>query len=137
MKFEGFDPSLPLSQASTIPSGWYSDPEYLELEKQKIFWRTWQLVGRMDMVLRVGDYFTCEVLGEPIVITRAQDGVLRGFSNVCRHRAGPVAVGKGNRKSLQCRYHGWTYTLDGKLFAQPEFEGVENWSKTEICLPLV
>ncbi|MCI0446768.1 Rieske 2Fe-2S domain-containing protein, partial [bacterium] len=53
----------------------------------------------------------------------------------CRHRAGPVAAGKGNRKSLQCRYHGWTYGLDGRLLTQPDFEGVKKWNKDEICLP--
>ena len=50
--------------------------------------------------------------------------MLRAFYNVCRHRAGNVAAGKGNRKSLQCRYHGWTYALDGRLLTTPEFEGV-------------
>ncbi|PWT93006.1 MAG: (2Fe-2S)-binding protein, partial [Acidobacteria bacterium] len=44
-------------------------------------------------------------------------------------------AGRGNRKSLQCRYHGWTYKLDGSLFTQPEFEGVKNWDKSKICLP--
>jgi choline monooxygenase len=48
-----------------------------------------------------------------------------------------VAVGRGNRKSLQCRYHGWTYNLDGKLLSAPEFEGVQNWSKEEVCLPMI
>src|SRR5262249_38491331 len=137
MKPENFDPKTDLSRAQTIPSNWYTDPAMLEAEKRSIFWRTWQPVGRIDMVMRAGDYFACEVLGEPLVVTRGTDNVLRALSNVCRHRAGPVAVGRGNRKSLQCRYHGWTYTLDGKLFAQPEFEGVQDWNKSEICLPQV
>jgi len=59
---------------------------------------------------------------------------LRAFYNVCAHRAGPVAAGKGNRRSLQCRYHGWTYALDGRLLSQPEFEGVNDWRKEDICL---
>ena len=87
-------------------------------------------MGRLDEVTRPGDFFTCEVLGEPLVITRGTDGVLRGFYNVCRHRAGNVAAGKGNRKSLQCRYHGWTYALDGRLLTTPEFEGVADFDKT-------
>ena len=70
------------------------------------------------------------MLGEPLVVTRGTDGVLRAFYNVCRHRAGNVAAGKGNRKSLQCRYHGWTYALDGRLMTTPEFEGVEDFDKT-------
>ena len=124
-----------LSLAPTIPARWYLDPAFLHAETERIFRRTWQPVGRVEMVLRAGDFFTAEVLGEPVVVTHGTDGRLRAFSNVCRHRAGPVAMGRGNRKSLQCRYHGWTYGLDGKLLAQPEFEGVRNWDKSTICLP--
>jgi choline monooxygenase len=132
-----FQPTADLSRASTLPARWYIEPEFLQAEKEKVFWQTWQPVGRSDMVTRPGDYFACEVAGEPIVITRGSDQVLRAFSNVCRHRAGTVATGKGNRKSLQCRYHGWTYSLDGRLLAQPEFEGVNDWNKNEICLPSI
>jgi choline monooxygenase len=132
-----FTPSADLSQAQTLPSRWYTDARFLELEKDKIFWRTWQPVGRTDMLQRPGDFFTCEVAGERLVITRGQDDRLRGFYNVCLHRAGPVAVGKGNRRSLQCKYHGWTYGLDGKLLNAPEFEGVRNWNKDEVCLSQV
>lgn len=132
-----FKPTTDLSRASTLPARWYTDPQFLELEKQKIFWKTWQLVGRVDMAARPGDFFTYDLFGEPLLVTRGVDGVLRAFYNVCPHRAGPVAVGKGNRKSLQCRYHGWTYGLDGRLLTQPEFEGVENWHKEEVCLPSV
>jgi choline monooxygenase len=135
MDLSDFKPNPDLSRASTLPARWYVDPRLLELEKEKIFWRTWQPVGRLDTVLRMGDYFACDIAGEPLVVTRGGDQVLRALSNVCRHRAGVLAAGKGNRRSLQCRYHGWTYTLDGKLFAQPEFEGVQDWNKEEICLP--
>ena len=123
-----FEPDL--ARAATMPARWYIAPEFLALEKEKIFARTWQAVGRIDEVARLGDFFTCEVLGEPLVVTRGTDGVLRAFYNVCRHRAGNVAAGKGNRKSLQCRYHGWTYALDGRLMTTPEFEGVEDFDKS-------
>ncbi len=135
MDLSDFTPTADLARAATLPARWYTNPEFLELEKEKLFWKTWQVVGREELVARAGDYFTCEVTGEPLVITRGTDGILRAFSNVCRHRAGAVAVGKGNRKSLQCMYHGWTYGLDGKLMYQPEFEGVRDWNQSEICLP--
>src|SRR5262245_52263273 len=106
-----FEPDL--SQASTIPAGWYLDSDILALEERKIFGRTWQLVGHSEQVRLAGDYFTCTAGGEPLVVTRAEGGSLHALSNVCRHRAGPVATGCGHRKSLQCGYHGWTYTLDG------------------------
>lgn len=123
-----------LTQAGTLPARWYTDPAFLILESERIFTKTWQPVGRTDMVLRSGDFFTCELAEEPLVITRDKGGTLRGFYNVCRHRAGPVASGKGNRQSLQCRYHGWTYGLDGRLLTASEFEGVANWRKEEVCL---
>ena len=132
-----YTPTHDLSRAATLPSRWYTDPQFLDLEKERIFWKTWQPVGRLDMVLRPGDFFSCEVTGEPLVVTRGLDNQLRAFSNVCRHRAGPVAVGKGNRKSLQCKYHGWTYGLDGRLLNAPEFEGVSDWDRQQVCLPEV
>ena len=94
-------------------------------------------MGRIEAAQRPGDYFTCEVGGEPLIVTCGLEGELRAFYNVCQHRAGPVAAGKGNRKSLQCKYHGWTYGLDGRLLTAPEFEGVQGWCKEEVCLPPV
>jgi choline monooxygenase len=132
-----FVPTTELSSASTMPKRWYVDPSILELEREKIFWKTWQPVGRIDMVARPGDYFACELVGEPLVVTRTKEGELRAFYNVCRHRGAQVARGKGNRKSLQCHYHGWTYDLEGKLIHAPEFEGVQNWQKEHVCLPSV
>ena len=126
-----------LTRASTLPSRWYTDPEFLQLEKERIFWKTWQWVGSASLVKRPGDFFTADLLGEPLVITRNQTGELQAFFNVCLHRAGPVALGKGNRKSLQCRYHGWTYGLDGKLLNAPDFEGVNDWQKENVCLRAV
>src|SRR5512143_2620752 len=120
----GFRFESDLSAARTIPSRWYVDPEILRLEGERVFARAWQLVGHVEGVRRAGDTFTCEVAGEPLVVARGEDGALRAFSNVCRHRAGPVARGAGNRKSLQCGYHGWGYGLDGRLLTTPEWDGV-------------
>lgn len=129
-----YTPASDLAEASTMPARWYTDPRILELEKERIFHKTWQPVGRVDQVRRPGDFFTCDVVGQPLVVTRGLDHQLRAFYNVCPHRAGPVAVGQGNRKSLQCRYHGWTYDLQGHLMNAPEFEGVKNWKKEDVCL---
>ncbi|MBN8618781.1 MAG: Rieske 2Fe-2S domain-containing protein [Anaerolineae bacterium] len=134
LSLSGFSPTDDLAKAETMPASWYTDPRMLELEKERIFYKTWQPIGRVDLVRRPGDFFTCEVVGQPLVISRGLDNKLRAFYNVCMHRAGPVALGQGNRKSLQCKYHGWTYDLQGKLMNAPEFEGVENWEKKEICL---
>jgi nitrite reductase/ring-hydroxylating ferredoxin subunit len=119
-------PTTPLARASIIPKRYYLDPAILEAEKERVFGRTWQLVARTDELQRIGDFVPATVLDEPVVITHGLDGELRAFYNVCRHRAGQVALTRGNRKSLQCRYHGWTYGLDGALRACPEMEETED-----------
>jgi choline monooxygenase len=132
-----YKPTSDLAIAETMPARWYTDPAILELEQDKIFAKTWQPVGKREDLMRPGDFFTCEVAGEPLVITRGLDMKLRAFYNVCPHRAGVVADGRGNRKSLQCKYHGWTYDLNGRLLRAPEFEGVQNWNQEDVCLKAV
>jgi len=129
-----FDFDQRIERAATIPARCYTDPAMLELEKRRIFCRTWQLVGRMEQVAEPGSYFTSDVVGEPVIIARDREGRLRAFSNVCRHRAGPVAQGSGCRSSFQCGYHGWTYALDGRLIGTPEFDGVEGFNQAEMGL---
>ena len=108
---------------STLPSRFYLDPAVSEQERDRIFGRTWQLVAHWDDLARPGDFVPVTVLDEPLVITHGSDDVLRGFYNVCRHRAGQVALTRGNRKALQCQDpHGWTYGLDGALRTAPEME---------------
>lgn len=124
-----------LSSAHTIPSSWYTGAQLLETEKESIFWHTWQPVGHRAKVLNPGSYLAVEILGEPCAIVRGNDGVLRAFSNVCRHRASTIVEGDGCAKSLRCPYHGWTYSLEGSLLVAPEFEGVENWNRSEVRLP--
>jgi choline monooxygenase len=126
--------SIPLSRASTLPSRYYLEPSVLEAEKERVFGRTWQLVARLEDLARPGDFVPATIVDEPIVITHGTDDVLRGFYNVCRHRAGQLALSKGNRRSLQCRYHGWTYGLDGSLRACPEMDETEDFSKEDFGL---
>ncbi len=124
-----------LAFAATLPSCYYTDPTVLTDENRKIFGRSWQLAGRSEQVREPGQYFTAVIGGEPVLVTRSADGVLRAMSNVCRHRAGPVAKGEGQRSSIQCRYHGWTYSLDGRLLGTPEMEGIECFDRDSVILP--
>jgi choline monooxygenase len=126
-----FDPDI--SRASTIPARLYIDPVYLELERERVFAHSWQLVGRAEQVAESGEFFTAEVGNDSIVILRDRD-TLRGFHNVCLHRAGPVAHGCGKRQTLQCKYHGWTYSLEGELLRAPEMEGVERFTPADMRL---
>ena len=123
-----------LSRAWTLPSHLYTDTSIFAAEKEKIFARTWQVVGHHDQVDQAGDYFTTELGGEPLLIVRGSDGVLRGFYNVCRHRAGPPAEGCGSRKLFRCGYHGWTYDLQGALISATEMEGVEGFRVEDFAL---
>jgi len=122
-----------IARAATIPSRLYVDPVYLELERDRIFAKTWQLAARAEQLERTGDFVAVEVAGEPVVLVRDGDAI-RGFHNICLHRAGPVAEGCGRRQTLQCRYHGWTYNLRGGLIRAPEMEGVEGFSPEEMRL---
>ncbi|HXV34763.1 MAG TPA: aromatic ring-hydroxylating dioxygenase subunit alpha [Gaiellaceae bacterium] len=111
-----------LAAGATLPADWYADPAIQRLEGEKIFARTWQYAGRADRVANPGDFFTTFAGQIPIVVVRDDEGVLRGFVNVCRHRGHLIAEGDGNRKALQCPYHAWTYDLDGSLRKAPRSE---------------
>jgi choline monooxygenase len=118
----------------TLPYAWYRDPEILERERERIFRGTWQYVGHLGEVPEPGTYFTTRAGSTPIVVTRARDGELRGFLNVCRHRGFPVAAGPGRRESIQCPYHAWTYGLDGALRAAPRSEEEPDFPAHELGL---
>ena len=124
-----------LERASTIPSRYYTDAAVLRDENRSIFAKTWQLAGRVEQVAEPGQFFTTSIAEEPLLIVRGNDGVIRAMSNVCRHRAGPVAKGDGKRPVLQCGYHGWTYGLDGRLLKTPEFDGVAGFERESCALP--
>jgi choline monooxygenase len=123
-----------LSRAWTLPAKLYFDAAVFATEKERIFFRSWQVVGHRDQVEHPGDYFTTELVGEPLLIVRGTGGELRGFYNVCRHRAGPPVEGCGSRKLFRCGYHGWTYGLDGSLISATEIEGVEGFRPEEFAL---
>jgi choline monooxygenase len=127
-----FDPDLPLAEARTLPAHLYKSAEAAKAEAKDIFANSWQYVGLAELVQNVGQYLTASIAGEPVLVVRGDDGELRGFFNVCRHRAAPIldepigCVGK-----LRCRYHGWTYDLRGALRGTPEFDGVSNFEKAD------
>jgi choline monooxygenase len=123
-----------IARASTLAAPLYFSPSTFEEEKSRLFSTTWQLVGHVRQVSSPGDFFTFDLLGEPLVIVRGDDHQLRAFYNVCRHRAGNPAEGCGNRKLFRCGYHGWTYRLDGSLLVTPEFDGVKDFNPADFGL---
>jgi choline monooxygenase len=127
---ETYNPNASMAEASTPPASWYSDPRILELEQRTVFSSSWQLVGRVDQVRDAGQYVSFEVAGEPVLVVRGNDKVLRGFFNVCRHHAAAVVTkAEGKAENLRCPYHGWSYNLEGALIVTPEFGGVANFDR--------
>jgi choline monooxygenase len=123
-----------IAKAWSLPAKFYFDSRIADLEAQKIFRREWQVVAHRSQLAKAGDYVTTELNGEPLLLACGTDGKLRGFYNVCRHRAGPPATGCGSRKVFRCGYHGWTYGLDGALISAPEVEGVQDFNPAEFSL---
>jgi choline monooxygenase len=130
-----FDADIPLEQAWTPPASWYTAPEVALLEKSAVFSQTWQAVARTSQLRSPGDFVAGCVAGEPWVLTRNSEGVLRALSNTCRHKATQVAVGEGNTGALKCRYHGWSYDLDGRLKSAPRMGAVADFDRASMSLP--
>ncbi|MSQ67721.1 MAG: aromatic ring-hydroxylating dioxygenase subunit alpha [Gammaproteobacteria bacterium] len=112
-------PELGTGPVSVTP---FIAPEFLALECEHIFSKMWLMVGRIDALPTAGDYFVrvIECLNKSIIIARGQDGVVRGFHNVCRHRGTRVAAGAGNCKYFTCRFHGWVYDTAGRIKSIPD-----------------
>lgn len=121
----------PLEQARALDPAFYAGAEWLAWEQREIFSRSWQLACAEADVAAAGDHVVVDVAGASMIVVRGDDGALRAFRNICRHRAGPVATtcGKG-AKRFRCGYHGWTYELDGRLRAAPEMQGAEDFDPT-------
>ncbi len=124
-------------EAYTLPAELYTDPLLLDLEYKSIFENTWQLVGHESQIQNIGDQIVCHVGQMPIVVVKNQDNQLKAFHNVCRHRAGPLATKNCNKNVLRCKYHGWTYTLDGDLRSAPEMDSTPGFDVSNYHLPKV
>jgi len=125
-----------LEHAHAMSPRYYSGEATLALEQRAVFARCWQLVAHRGQLAEPGNHVVGQVAGVPVLLVRGEDGVLRGFPNICRHRGGPLALcdGKGLRV-LRCKYHGWTYTLDGQLRAATEMQDAFDFNVADIHLP--
>jgi len=127
----------PFPEATTLPAEFYLDPEIYRMEIDSAMRAHWLPLARVEQVPQPGDYLATELLGEQLVITRDRHGVLRVLSNVCRHRAMPVAEGSGNCTVLRCPYHLWSYRLDGSLSAAPLMAAQRAFDPSAVTLPQV
>src|SRR5687768_4236139 len=102
---ESYNAAAPLSEAWTIPGSWYVDDRILACERDTVFGRSWQCIGRIEQLRDPGQYITSELAGEPLLLVRGGDGRLRGFFNVCRHHAAAVMnESEGRTQNLRCPY---------------------------------
>ncbi|MDQ2991654.1 MAG: aromatic ring-hydroxylating dioxygenase subunit alpha [Candidatus Eremiobacteraeota bacterium] len=119
--------------ARTLEARCYCDPDVYALESERVFARSWTVAGRSDELEGAGAFKTVEVVGESVIVVRGDDGALRAFFNVCRHRGTRICTEIAGRfgGSIQCPYHAWTYGLDGTLVAArymddtPDFDARE------------
>jgi phenylpropionate dioxygenase-like ring-hydroxylating dioxygenase large terminal subunit/AcrR family transcriptional regulator len=122
--------------ATTLAAWTYHSRELFELECEHLFLPRWHVVCHISELNTAGAYATLDLLGQRAVVVRGQDGVLRAFHNVCRHRAHAVAVGRNGHcgSYLRCPYHGWAYTHDGRLHAVPGAQSFHGLDKSNIAL---
>lgn len=130
------DPVFGDQSAQSLPAWLYSDPDFMALERARIFLPSWQLVCHESDIPAVGDYTTFSMLGEIAVVVRGKDTAIRAFHNVCRHRAARLVDGdQGNcGRTLVCPYHAWSYHLDGRLCGVPNRQQYENLNPAEHSL---
>jgi choline monooxygenase len=113
----------------------YLDPEVLRLEDERIFSRTWQFAGHVTQIAEPGSYITASAGSQPVLVVRDDEGGVRAFRNVCRHRGSRLLSGSGEcKKAIRCRYHGWTYRMDGELIGVPEGRQIGGLDKSELGL---
>ena len=119
----------------SMPPSFYKDEAMMPIEIEELFIKGWVCVGRAEEVPTVGDYYTLDLFGEPLIVTRSSDDTVVVLSNVCRHRGSQLLTGSGNNKRITCPYHRWTYDLDGHLVAAPLVDKTEGFDKKQCSLP--
>lgn len=129
--------ALPFAQARAMPPSVYASQAFLDEELKHIFAKDWFCVGRADALATPGDYTTCELAGQPILVLRDRDGTLRAMSNVCLHRMSTLPQGRGKARAIVCPYHAWTYNLDGSLRGAPAMTLNDGFCKDQYQLPQV
>ncbi|MHC9237156.1 aromatic ring-hydroxylating oxygenase subunit alpha [Pseudooceanicola sp. 502str34] len=129
--------ALPFDQARAMPVSVYTSPDFMALEQEHVFARSWLCAGRADALKDPGDYLTMEIAGDPVLILRDRDGALRAMSNTCRHRMSTLLEGRGNVRVITCPYHAWTYSLDGSLRGAPAMDMNKGFCKADHGLPAI
>ena len=115
----------------------YTEQDWYDVEQDAVFKRSWQWVCHGEKLREPGAYVTTEIAGQPVCVVRDQEGALRAFYNVCKHRAHALLSGEGTTRRIMCPYHAWTYDLTGQLRRAPQTEHLASFDVGEICLDRV
>ena len=127
--------SAPTPRGEALPTWAYANEELLELEYPHFFLESWQFVGHENELRKAGDFITLDLWRDSVVVIRGEDGGLRAFLNICRHRASRLMDGRGNCGAMiQCRYHGWTYRSDGRLRGVPSPQNFPGLDRSQLGL---
>jgi len=127
-------PLLDIAGSRALPGWAYTDPNLWMAEKAAIFYRHWHYVCHESALDAPGRYVTTAIHDQELFLTRAQDGAVRGFYNVCAHRGHPLVEGEGVKQRLVCPYHAWTYDLTGRLIGAPGAGRTAGFVRSDICL---
>lgn len=132
-------PNRDLEEAYTLPSRYYYDPAIMEEEKRAIFFRSWTFVAHVSELAKPGQFVTCDIFEQSVIVLRGMDRVLRAFHNVCQHRGNRLVKERRgeNMRFVVCPYHAWTYGSDGLLRSAPRTERLCNFDKGKFPLKSV
>lgn len=118
------------TEARALPASWYHNKDLYQLERRAIFSKKWLMVTHKLRFTKPGDFLRFEEAGYAFILCKDKDGTINGFHNICRHRAFPVVTeDSGNARIFSCKYHGWSYGLNGKLAKAPRFDTVPSFQK--------
>ena len=128
-------PSTTVTDAKTLPQRYFISPEIFAEEQAGVFSNHWLLVGHQSRIAKPGDFFLTNVAGESVIVIRDQESKVRGFFNVCRHRGTRLKEEScGHVAAIQCPYHAWTYSLDGRLTGAPHMDETPGFNKVDYSL---
>lgn len=137
LDFPGLGGTSPVTDGKTspmraLPASWYTSEDMYQLERRAIFTTKWMLVSRRARFMNAGDWVKFECAGYEFIIARDRKGQINAFHNTCRHRAYTIVEGKsGTSRIFSCKYHGWSYGIDGKLAKAPRYDDMENFDKSK------
>ena len=125
-------PTSEISTQNTIPASWYTSQGTFELERRAIFSRKWLLTTHSLRLPKTGDYLKYDIAGYSFILVKDRQGGINAFHNVCRHRAFPVVTDEGGTARIfSCKYHGWSYGLNGNLAKAPGYQDLDGFDKSQ------